>query len=66
MQSNREYAIYLSLYSQLYHPDDRIILICCLFWYSHSCTQYTHILINKQDIHVYGQKNINDSKEDSL
>ena len=48
MQSDREYAIYLSLYSQLYHPDYRIIRISCLFWHSQCCRQSIHSLINKK------------------
>ena len=66
MQGNREYAIYLSIYSQLYHPDYKCILLCCLFWHSQCCRQSIHMLINTNYIHVHNQKNINDNKGDSL
>jgi len=49
----------------LYHPDYRIILICSQI-HSQNYRQSIHSLINKKDIHVNRQNNINDNKEDSL
>ena len=65
MQSNREYAIYITLTLVVSPWLQNYTNLLSVLTFSVLQTIYSH-LNQQKDIHVYGQKNISDSKEDSL